>query len=378
MDNQEIKSNLRRTMESHGFWGNKLLTAIKYGYLEKEDYKLLFEQYYFYSKNFTRYLSGLMANMEDDLFRSKLSENLWEEGGGAKPEDRHAQIFRNFLKNALNIEIGKIKPTNSTMFFVKEYLDFCKYQNPMASSSFLSLGTEAIVPKLYGIMVEGMLGAGIEEKDLHFFRLHMACDDAHAETLEQIMESYSSHPNWANECERALDYALTIRENFFNDLYEQIRQRRIGPKLDKIQNKNSLLIETEKPKLVFRPDSEGVELYKNSVPRLNVEFTVTRAPFEAEVIDARVVKIPSGKFNENHRHAHETVYYILSGKGKVVLDKDTVLDVSEGDSVFIPRWCFHQTENTGQSELKILAITDWYLTGKALIGDYNSTARMKK
>lgn len=67
--------------------------------------------------------------------------------------------------------------------------------------------------------------------------------------------------------------------------------------------------------------------------RLNIEFTVTRPPFDTEVIDARFVKIPSGKFNEKHRHAHETVHSILSGKGKVVLDKDPVINVFEGDSV---------------------------------------------
>ena len=40
-----------------------------------------------------------MTSLESDLFRSLLSENLWEEGGGCEPEKRHAEIFRRFLRD---------------------------------------------------------------------------------------------------------------------------------------------------------------------------------------------------------------------------------------------------------------------------------------
>jgi oxalate decarboxylase/phosphoglucose isomerase-like protein (cupin superfamily) len=52
--------------------------------------------------------------------------------------------------------------------------------------------------------------------------------------------------------------------------------------------------------------------------------------------------------------------------------------VQPGDSVFVPRWSVHQSQNQGDGEMVILAITDFYLTGKALVGDYESTARMKR
>jgi hypothetical protein len=38
----------------------------------------------------------------------------------------------------------------------------------------------------------------------------------------------------------------------------------------------------------------------------------------------------------------------------------------------------HQTENHSAGEMVILAITDHGLTGKAFIGDYDRTARLKK
>jgi mannose-6-phosphate isomerase-like protein (cupin superfamily)/pyrroloquinoline quinone (PQQ) biosynthesis protein C len=381
----EALALLRTFVSEHPFWNNSLLKAIKAGHLSRADYKFIFEQYYFYSKNFTRYLSGLMANMEDDLLRSRLSENLWEEGGGAKPEERHAQIFRNFLKDALAIDVTKITPTDSTRLFVREYLDYCKDQPALGGSSFLSLGTEAIVARLYTQMVEGMLKAGIEEEHLHFFRLHMACDDAHAETLEQIMASYDQSPDWFGQCKNAADYALTLRKNFFESLYQELEYRRVKDKLQAIQGRKSLSenalrpsSEEPSPALLFQPSSKrDKKLYSNAIPEMNIEFSVERAPFGAEVLDARVVRIPAGKFNERHRHAHETVFYIISGSGRVMVDSHWV-EVKPGDTVFVPRWSLHQSQNLGSDEMTILAVTDFHLTGKAFMGDYDSTARIKR
>ena len=41
--------------------------------------------------------------------------------------------------------------------------------------------------------------------------------------------------------------------------------------------------------------------------------------------------------------------------------------------LFVPRWSVHQSQNQGDGEMVILAITDFYLTGKALVGDYEFT-----
>ena len=101
---------LRRLEESHPFWQNELFQACRAGALRREDFQFLFGQYHLYSRNFTRYLSGLMANLEDDLLRSRLSENLWEEGGGAEPSRRHAQIFRNFLVQGLGLDLEERPP----------------------------------------------------------------------------------------------------------------------------------------------------------------------------------------------------------------------------------------------------------------------------
>ena len=43
--------------------------------------------------------------------------------------------------------------------------------------------------------------------------------------------------------------------------------------------------------------------------------------------------------------------------------------VRAGDVAFVPRWMDHRTENTGDDELVILAVTDFRLTSKLFLGD---------
>src|SRR5262245_26636717 len=361
----------------HPFWNNRLFRACRNGGLQFDDYQFIFSQYYLYSKNFTRYIAALMANTESDYHRSRLSENLWEEGGGAEPETRHAELFRNFLRETLSIDLDTIEYLDSTSYFAREYLDFCLNSHPMSASAFLSLGTEGIVARMYSIFVEGMRKAGIAEGQLKFFRIHMECDDEHAITLEEIMLSYSDQPEWYNSCLKAMEKALSLRDRFFENLYEALQHRRLKGLMDRIQSRKSLAPQTsDAAELLWRQDDGTRRLYGNTNERLNIQFAVDSLPFMTEALDPRIVRIPAGRYNERHRHAHETIFYIMAGEGTVVVD-DILVEVKPGDVVFVPRWAMHQSQNRSDNEMVILAVTDFGLTGRAYIGDYNRTARMK-
>lgn len=374
---QGALASLAALRDSHPFWSNRLFTACRTGSLTREDFQFIFSQYYLYSRNFTRYLNGLMINCEDDLLRSKLSENLWEEGGGTEPERRHSEIFRRFLRQGLGVDIAAIDFLDCTRYFVREYLDFCRGAPPAEISAFLSLGTESIVARMYGIFLEGLRQAGVAEPHLEFFHIHIACDDEHAQTLEEIMCSYSGQPGWYEACQRGLSHALELRQHFFESLYQEVQRRRVQGLLDRIQSRESLTPPGCKAEQLRFRESEGGELlYSNAHERLNIQFSVTRAPFPTEVLDPRFVRIPPGRNNENHKHAHETIFVVLKGSGEVHVD-ERVVPVEAGDLIFVPRWSMHQSRNTGSEELVLLAVADYGLTGKAYVGDYLKTARMK-
>jgi quercetin dioxygenase-like cupin family protein/pyrroloquinoline quinone (PQQ) biosynthesis protein C len=318
-----------------------------------------------------------MASCENDLHRAKLAENIWEEGGAQAPSERHAEIFRRFLRDGLSVDDRNIEFLDGTRFFVREFLDFCREAHPAAASAFLSLGTEGIVPRMYAVFLDGLRKAGVVEEHLAFFRIHMECDDAHAETLEHIMASYATMPDWLAVCQQAMDYALNLRARFFEHLFEAVEARRVRKILGHIQRAAALAPEEPEPSAILhRRGSASLPLYGNVSDRLNIDFSVERVPFAADVFDARVLRIAPHKNNERHKHPHESIFYVISGKGKVTVNRTTV-DVEPGDLVFVPRWSLHQSVSTSDEDLVILAITDFGLTEAAYIGDHLRTTRLK-
>jgi len=175
-----------------------------------------------------------------------------------------------------------------------------------------------------------------------------------------------SENNFSNEL-------LSIVSKFFGEL----QLERIGDILERISLQKSLTIAKTSGELVSSlTDAALQNLYQNKVDALNIDFTVAVLPFAMEVLDPRIVTVQPGKANEMHRHAHETVFIFLKGKGKVIVD-DFENEVNAGDFAFIPRWCNHQTVNNSNEELVFLAVADFGLTGKSFVGNYMKTARMK-
>ncbi len=357
---------LQRLRDRHSFWDSRLFHACREGVLSKQDLQFIFGQYYLYSKNFTRYLSAAMANCEDDLYRSRLTANLWEEGGEKDIEKRHAQIFRRFLRDGLDIEIDKIDYLDCTRNFVGEFLRFCLQSHPMASSAFLSLGTEGIVSRMYAVFVEGLTKAGIQERHLEFFRIHIGCDDDHAATLEKMMCSYFGEPDWFNSCERAMDYALLLRERFFESLIDALPHQRVKGLIANVQDSSA---PPGAGPYFHSGATRGTVLYHNSDAKKNLDFFVERLPFRAEVLDPRIVRIPAGKCNEQHRHAHETVIHVMTGRGAIEVG-DTWVEINAGDTVFVPRWVMHRANNLGTDELSYFAVTDFGFASKVAEGNY--------
>jgi oxalate decarboxylase/phosphoglucose isomerase-like protein (cupin superfamily) len=165
----------------------------------------------------------------------------------------------------------------------------------------------------------------------------------------------------------------SIVEGFFREL----QWDRTGALMEKI-NAQVSLTRKEPPQILVSklgdPNLQG--LYHNQVEALDIDFSVSVLPFELEVLDPRIVTIKPGKANEMHRHAHETVFIFISGTGKVLVD-EFENEVKPGDFALIPRWCNHQSVNTGTEDLVFLAVADFGLTGKSFMGNYMKTARMK-
>ena len=366
---------LREEVRVHPLWKCQLLQACERGHLTREDFTFIFSQYYLYSRNFTRYLAALMTVCENDLLRAKLSQNLWEEGGALEPEQRHAEIFRDFLTRGLGLNLKTIRYEGFTQHFVARYLGFCREASASEGSAFLALGTEGVVARLYSVLVRGLEKANVPQDALRFFHIHMECDDEHAATLEEMTLTYCDEPGWAEAVQRGTRLALDLRLEFFDELYREVERRRVAGKLAAISGRTALCGQSPtRDEIVFGHGEAGTPLYESTVEQLSIDFSVHRVPFAGEVLDPRLVRIKPGRCNENHRHAHESVFFVMQGTGTVRVNEAT-LAVNAGDIVFVPRWAMHQTQNKGDTEMLVLAVTDFNLTGRALVGKYDGRAR---
>lgn len=117
-------------------------------------------------------------------------------------------------------------------------------------------------------------------------------------------------------------------------------------------------------------------VYGNKNDRLNIDFSVERASFpEAQTMDPRIIRIAPLSCNERHKHAHESLFFVLEGEGEVLVG-EAWNPVSPGSLAFVPRWIMHQTLNThSEQDLRILAITDFGFTS-AVLGDYDKRTRL--
>lgn len=62
-----------------------------------------------------------------------------------------------------------------------------------------------------------------------------------------------------------------------------------------------------------------------------------------------------GKCYHAHAHDdHEEIYYIISGKGKMIVD-DEESDIMDGDCIYIPLNSVHQIVNDGDQIIEFLA-----------------------
>jgi quercetin dioxygenase-like cupin family protein len=159
--------------------------------------------------------------------------------------------------------------------------------------------------------------------------------------------------------------------------FNELQTLRIGELIEKISLQISLTSAENASELVSSlQDKKLSGLYENKVDELGIDFRVSLLPFNLEVLDPRIVTVKPGKANEMHKHAHETVFIFLKGQGKVLVD-NFENNVVAGDFAFIPRWCNHQSINTGNEDLVFLAVADFGLTGKSFVGNYLKTARLK-
>ena len=165
------------------------LTRCREGSVTRGELREFVVQQYHYARHFPRYLCALLANIQDEQSRLRLIENLFEESGFAGGNGRtHSQIYREMMERmGIQMDREPIKPTTKAL--IDTMFGYCRNANPVVGMGALCLGAEAIVPHVYSQVVKGFRAVGENEENLEFFRLHIECDDDHAFTMLEMIES---------------------------------------------------------------------------------------------------------------------------------------------------------------------------------------------
>jgi len=195
------------------------------GTITRNELHSFVRQQYRYSRQFTRYLCALMANVVNDKDRRNLTDNLFEEMGlGDFGNIPHSQIYLNMMEAmGVNVDAEGVFPT--TQKLIDTQLACCQSPHHMVGLGALCLGAEAIVPRMYSTIIKGFAAVGEPEKNLEFFKIHIEGDDEHAVTMRNIIaREIENDPRLRLDLDYGAQKAIDARVEFFLGL-DQVSSR---------------------------------------------------------------------------------------------------------------------------------------------------------
>lgn len=190
------------------------------------------DHYCGYSAHFPRYLTTVVARLEEPAHRTTLLRNLTEESGrydehellalAAHGIERewiegvpHPALFRRFCQAVGAHRTGS--DADQVVVWREMLLGVLGHGSPAEAVGALGLGTEGIVRAIYAPISRAVQRLGLAPRDTVFFPLHTVVDDEHQATLRSIATSYArrAHP----DLRRGMLKALQLRSVFWDWLH---------------------------------------------------------------------------------------------------------------------------------------------------------------
>jgi pyrroloquinoline quinone (PQQ) biosynthesis protein C len=187
-----------------------------------------------YSAYFTRYLCALISQLKSNEDVLRLARNLAEELGFGENSSGppHSQIYASLLAR-FNISMKDFPIFPETQNQIQTVFMLCRQPDGIAGLGALCLGAEAIVPPLYAAVMDGFRRHGFADDDLDFFRIHIECDDGHAETMQQILTRLTEKSRENELCAiQAGEIAINSRLQVYDAIlrYDSFKQNELAHK----------------------------------------------------------------------------------------------------------------------------------------------------
>ncbi len=192
-------------------------------------------QYGLYSRQFVRYLSAVIKQLQQQKHRETLIENLTEEQGDTHgielPEAvlmtvtgvPHTQLFQRF-QTAVGIDnqYRTTMPQSPTaQLWSEQFLQLCEMDECVGIGA-IGIGTELIVSSIYHQILEGLKNhSDLTMTERVFFDLHSQCDDEHAVEMLLIAQDLAQDDMACEKIEYGVNMAIKMRTLFWDKMLER-------------------------------------------------------------------------------------------------------------------------------------------------------------
>ena len=181
-------------------------------------------QYSFYSQLFPEYVKAVIDTTSDPIIIEPLQENLDEElGTGAHGDSKagtpHTVLFAEF-KRSIGIDQAYVENNQMSLtaqIWRQLFLEKCKSSVTAVGVGAISLATEYIVPHFYPYIVDAIeKHSTFDNSTSFFFRLHVDCDEGHAEEAIKVAEYLSQDTDNREALRFGVFSALNLRHAFYD------------------------------------------------------------------------------------------------------------------------------------------------------------------
>ncbi|WP_239014082.1 iron-containing redox enzyme family protein [Archangium violaceum] len=336
-------------------------------------------QYFAYSTNFQRYLTATISQLDSPEHRRVLLANLLEEAHGVSPDEAelmrrhgidlewvenvpHPVLYRRYLE-ALGMDEAWLRAhpfCDEAVQWSQLFLQCCSSLGAPIAVGAMGIGTELIVRRVYTPILEAIKRyMDVSPRDRVFFDLHQKIDDEHGEVLLRIAEELAEDPAQRALVRTGALMALNLRAGFYDSMLWRAREMpRVtrapasSDRLRAVTSGSSGFVDTSRNRDSLEPrpvEHDAGELIHRQVGRGGVaeDFSRSRGhPVYEVALPARSVsfsvgELAPGQATSNHRHAYESLIYILEGSGWSIIEGRRV-EWRAGDALYVPPWNWHQ------------------------------------
>lgn len=217
---ENIVDRLNAKIAEKSLLNHPFYQAWQRGELTRTDLQNYAAQYYFFERDFPRFLSGIHASCPHLDVQKVILENLWDEQHG---EEAHLNLWIDFVttlsRSEGSLPLGKRYP--ETIQLLGEYSFVCM-QGLFTEGIVEVYVYEKQVPEIAKVKMAGLKQFyGItDEKALKFFVVHSELDGTHSLREAEVLNRYLRPDNkyHVELVETAADRALSAWWNFLNGI----------------------------------------------------------------------------------------------------------------------------------------------------------------